>query len=198
MAKYCDEIFGDLLLKEPLPDFPLLPGQPLPSLNRLKRKILIKNKRLRPEVEKVELELFRRGELVLEDSEEEREDPKAPIGATASPIAAAIAGNATAAPAEGGSQPTQGTSYQGSTLNVHPYLSSMVHYTTPQKFQGFEVADEENCSYKMSSFAEATALGYLKAYAIELVNYNKKQLSRIYPKGQRFDSSNFMPQVYKP
>merc|ERR1719479_323056 len=101
MAKYCDEIFGDLLLKEPFPDCPLIPGQPLPSPNRLKKKILIKNKRLRPEVEKVELELFRRGELVLEDSEEEREDPKAPIGATASPIAAAIAGSATAAPAEG-------------------------------------------------------------------------------------------------
>ena len=24
MAKYCDEIFGDMLLKEPLPDFPVL------------------------------------------------------------------------------------------------------------------------------------------------------------------------------
>ena len=47
----------------------------------------------------------------------------------------------------------------------------------------------------MSSFAEATALGYLKTYAIELVNYNKRQLSRIYPKGARVDSSNFMPQV---
>ena len=47
---------------------------------------------------------------------------------------------------------------------------------------GFEVAEEENCSFKMSSFAEATALGYLKTYAIELVNYNKRQLSRIYPK----------------
>ena len=23
MAKYCDEIFGDMLLKEPLPDFPV-------------------------------------------------------------------------------------------------------------------------------------------------------------------------------
>lgn len=208
MAKYCDEIFGDLLLKEPLPDFPLAPGQPLPSPNRLKRKILIKNKRLRPEVEKVELELFRRGELAIEDSEEERDDPKATIGATASPIAAAIAGSASASasggpgggstnsdPAGAASSVTS-TPYQSSTLNVHPILSSMVNYTTPQKFQGFEVAEEENCSYKMSSFAEATALGYLKAYAIELVNYNKRQLSRIYPKGARVDSSNFMPQIF--
>ena len=64
----------------------MIPGQPLPSPNRLKKKIVIKNKRLRPEVEKVELELFRRGELAIEDSEEDRDDPK--VGnATASPIA---------------------------------------------------------------------------------------------------------------
>ncbi len=200
----------------------------MPSPERLKRKILIKNKRLRPEVEKRELELFRRGELAIE--EEERDDPSAD-GATASPIAAAITGNAThnsslkatptgsgsgstpgaasgsgtpsATPGDGGDggsstpAPPAATSYQGSTLNVHPFLSSMVNYTTPMKFQGFEFAEEENCSFKMSSFAEATALGYLKQYAMELVNYNKRQLSRIYPRGARVDSSNFMPQVRK-
>lgn len=48
----------------------------------------------------------------------------------------------------------------------------------------------------MSSFAENTALGYLKTQAIEFVNYNKRQLSRIYPKGTRADSSNFLPQVF--
>jgi hypothetical protein len=42
----------------------------------LKRKILIKNKRLRPDVERYELELFKKGELAIEDSEEEKEDPK--------------------------------------------------------------------------------------------------------------------------
>jgi hypothetical protein len=38
MAKYCDEIFGELLLKEPLKDVPLQPGVPLPSPNQLKGK----------------------------------------------------------------------------------------------------------------------------------------------------------------
>jgi hypothetical protein len=52
MAKYCDEILGDLLLKECLPNFQLDSGVPLPAPNDLKRKILIKNKRLKPEVEK--------------------------------------------------------------------------------------------------------------------------------------------------
>ena len=87
----------------------------------------------------------------------------------------------------------------GSSITPVKYFSfspsSMVNYTTPMKFQGFDFSEEENCSYKMSSFAEATAFGYLRAYPIELVNYNKRQLSRIYPKGQRIDSSNFNPQV---
>lgn len=47
----------------------------------------------------------------------------------------------------------------------------------------------------MSSFAETTGLNYLKTSAIEFVNYNKRQMSRIYPKGTRADSSNYMPQV---
>lgn len=95
LAKYCDEILGkvsrraifclwihdcflagDLLLKEPLEDYPLEPGAPLPPPSLLKRKILIKNKRLKPEVEKQELELFRQGQFVIED--EEKEDASAP------------------------------------------------------------------------------------------------------------------------
>jgi len=47
----------------------------------------------------------------------------------------------------------------------------------------------------MSSFAETAGLGYLKSQAIEFVNYNKRQMSRIYPRGTRADSSNYMPQV---
>jgi phosphatidylinositol phospholipase C beta len=36
----------------------------------------------------------------------------------------------------------------------------------------------------------------LKQFALEFVNYNKRQLARIYPKGARVDSSNFLPQVF--
>jgi hypothetical protein len=54
---------------------------------------------------------------------------------------------------------------------------------------------EKNIHHNMSSFAENTGLGYLKSQAIEFVNYNKRQMSRIYPKGTRADSSNYMPQV---
>ena len=56
---------------------------------------------------------------------------------------------------------------------------------------------EKNCHHNMSSFSEATGLNHLKTSAIEFVNYNKRQMSRIYPKGTRADSSNYMPQVKK-
>ncbi len=127
MAKYCDEIFGEMLLKEALEDFPASPGTPLPSPNRLKRKILIKNKRLHPDVEKHELELFWRGELAIEESDEEKEDagalPKSidggstangPTSSTASSASAPVAAtNSTSS-----SIPSQ-TPYQVSEACTH-------------------------------------------------------------------------------
>lgn len=55
---------------------------------------------------------------------------------------------------------------------------------------------EKNRKYEMSSFDEKQATTLLKEKPIEFVNYNKHQLSRVYPAGTRFDSSNFMPQVF--
>ncbi|XP_068628021.1 1-phosphatidylinositol 4,5-bisphosphate phosphodiesterase [Battus philenor] len=188
LAKYCDEILGDLLLKEPLPEHPLEPGAPLPPPSALKRKIMIKNKRLKPEVEKQELELFRQGQFVIED--EVKEDASAVVVPDKKPeeiVAEAATGGDDAPP------PVQ---YTGSTTNVHPWLSSMVNYAQPIKFQGFEEAEKKNIYHNMSSFAETTGMNYLKSQAIDFVNYNKRQMSRIYPKGTRADSSNYMPQVF--
>lgn len=39
-------------------------------------------------------------------------------------------------------------------------------------------------------------MNLLKQQAVDFVNYNKRQMSRIYPKGTRADSSNYMPQVF--
>ena len=54
----------------------------------------------------------------------------------------------------------------------------------------------KNRAYEMSSFDEANAVGMLKEHPVEFVKYNKRQLSRIFPRGTRLDSSNFMPQVF--
>lgn len=35
--------------------------------------------------------------------------------------------------------------YVGATTNIHPYLSSMVNYAQPVKFQSFDVAEGKLC-----------------------------------------------------
>ncbi|XP_017881717.1 1-phosphatidylinositol 4,5-bisphosphate phosphodiesterase-like isoform X2 [Ceratina calcarata] len=208
LAKYCDEILGDLLLKEPLRDYPLEPGVPLPPPSLLKRKILIKNKRLKPEVEKHELELFRQGQFVIED--EIKEDASAPPTVAAVVEQQSVKEEVSVAESVASTTSIQQQSstttdtlelaaaqpYTGSTTNVHPWLSSMVNYAQPIKFPGFDIAEQKNIHHNMSSFAETAGLNYLKTQAIEFVNYNKRQMSRIYPKGTRADSSNYMPQVF--
>ncbi|XP_020283715.1 1-phosphatidylinositol 4,5-bisphosphate phosphodiesterase-like [Pseudomyrmex gracilis] len=191
LAKYCDEIFGDLLLKEPLKDYPLEPGSPLPPPSALKRKILIKNKRLKPEVEKVELELFLAGQFEAKDEVVEDASAAAPPPVPEPPKEgeAAPGGEGT----EGEAPPIQ---YTGSTMACHPFLSAMINYAQPVKFQSFENAEKKNIHHNMSSFSETAALNYLKTHSVEFVNYNKRQMSRIYPKGTRADSSNYMPQVF--
>lgn len=192
LAKYCDDCLGDMLLREPLPTFPLDPAIPLPSPNDMKRKIIIKNKRLRPEVEKQELELWRKGQLQNDDDDDEKEDAALDLNLITDDVVQD--GEKKEAPQL--DEAIANYKYTGATVHVHPYLSSLVNYAQPVKFLGFDVAEEKNLHFNMSSFAENTALGYLKSQAIEFVNYNKRQLSRIYPKGTRADSSNYLPQIF--
>ncbi|XP_053315485.1 1-phosphatidylinositol 4,5-bisphosphate phosphodiesterase beta-4 [Spea bombifrons] len=233
MSKYCEEIFGDLLLKQPLETHPLEAGRPLPSPNDLKRKILIKNKRLKPEVEKKQLEAIKSMmeagvtvapvSILEDDNEEEIENadqeeeahPELKFGSELSAddlsqkeVALNLAKKALE-DAEQENNNKKGTlsveeeqvwmaNYQHvqATTNIHPFLSTLINYAQPVKFQGFKVAEEKNIHFNMSSFNESVGLGYLKTHAIEFVNYNKRQMSRIYPKGGRVDSSNYMPQIF--
>ncbi|XP_058792167.1 1-phosphatidylinositol 4,5-bisphosphate phosphodiesterase classes I and II isoform X2 [Phymastichus coffea] len=75
-------------------------------------------------------------------------------------------------------------------------ISALVNYVQPVHFTSFEHSERKNRTYEMSSFDEKQATTLLKERPLEFVNYNKHQLSRVYPSGTRFDSSNFMPQVF--
>ncbi|XP_078714480.1 1-phosphatidylinositol 4,5-bisphosphate phosphodiesterase beta-1 isoform X1 [Lampetra fluviatilis] len=75
-------------------------------------------------------------------------------------------------------------------------MSNLVNYVQPVKFTTFEAARKKNRSYEMSSFVETKGMEQLTKCPVEFVEYNKCQLSRIYPKGTRVDSSNYMPQVF--
>uniref|UniRef100_A0A452T5W1 Phosphoinositide phospholipase C n=1 Tax=Ursus maritimus TaxID=29073 RepID=A0A452T5W1_URSMA len=209
MAEYWRSIFGDALLIDPLDKYPLAPGVPLPSPQDLMGRILVKNKkRHRPSTgvpnssvrkrpleqsnsalseslsngeevgpEKPSLEPQKslgedglpRGPDEEEEEEEEQTDPK---------------------------KPTTDEGTASSEVNATEEMSTLVNYIEPVKFKSFEAARKRNKCFEMSSFVETKAMEQLTKSPMEFVEYNKQQLSRIYPKGTRVDSSNYMPQLF--
>lgn len=90
-------------------------------------------------------------------------------------------------------QPVHFSSFENSESKYH--LNNIEHHYYYNYNNNFNTILEKNRCYEMSSFDEKQATTLLKERPIEFVNYNKHQLSRVYPAGTRFDSSNFMPQV---
>uniref|UniRef100_A0A8C9R7X7 1-phosphatidylinositol 4,5-bisphosphate phosphodiesterase n=1 Tax=Scleropages formosus TaxID=113540 RepID=A0A8C9R7X7_SCLFO len=208
MAEYCRTIFGDALLIDALEKYPLVPGQPLPSPQDLMGKILVKNKkkhhhrppngsvRRRADVGDCPLndgdsgQLMSNGEEKLAERMVKDGEPRKSIGYVESeeeeeeePVAELKKPNS-----------DEGTA--SSEVNATEEMSNLVNYIEPVKFKSFEVARKRNKLFEMSSFVETKGMDTLKNSPIEFVEYNKKQLSRIYPKGTRVDSSNYMPQIF--
>jgi phosphatidylinositol phospholipase C beta len=77
-------------------------------------------------------------------------------------------------------------------------MSDLVHYIVPVSFITFAEAEKKNRSYEISSFVEDKAQNLIRDYGKEFVAYNQRQLSRIYPRGTRFDSSNYNPYLFWP
>uniref|UniRef100_A0A3Q0QRD6 Phosphoinositide phospholipase C n=1 Tax=Amphilophus citrinellus TaxID=61819 RepID=A0A3Q0QRD6_AMPCI len=181
MAEYCRSIFGDALLIDPLDKYPLESGVPLPSPQELMGKILIKNKKSHKPSNNTDTKRLtdqpanQSNEPVSpkmeaeseEDDDDEDDDGKKVSGDIEQTEREAVATEE---------------------------MSTLVNYVQPTKFNSFE-ASKTRC-YHMSSFVETKALEHLTKSPVEFVEYNKSQLSRIYPKGTRVDSSNFMPQLF--
>ncbi|XP_035703073.1 1-phosphatidylinositol 4,5-bisphosphate phosphodiesterase delta-1 isoform X2 [Folsomia candida] len=75
-------------------------------------------------------------------------------------------------------------------------LSSLVNLIQAVKFHSFEDCRQHRKCYEMSSFSEAKTNNFIITSGEALVEYNKRQLSRIYPAGSRTTSSNFNPIDY--
>ncbi|KAM9457542.1 1-phosphatidylinositol 4,5-bisphosphate phosphodiesterase delta-3-A isoform 2-T2 [Clarias gariepinus] len=80
-----------------------------------------------------------------------------------------------------------------SSPKMSPELSALVVYCCSVPFPGFEAASQKPPS-EMSSFSENEALKHIKDSGKLFVRHNTRQLSRIYPSGQRLQSSNYNPQ----
>ncbi|OXB70024.1 UNVERIFIED_CONTAM: hypothetical protein H355_010362, partial [Colinus virginianus] len=215
MAEYCRTIFGDMLLTEPLEKYPLKPGVPLPSPKDLLGKILIKNKKKQSVSEKrqnsmkkgknaepeiIEQPAFMDAEDTVwagDVAEEEPEEEDDQLGNLDEEEIKKM-------------QSDEGTA--GLEVTAYEEMSSLVNYIQPIKFDSFEVSAQKNRSYVISSFTELKAYDLLTKFPVQFVEYpfgnvcplklhsnhryNKRQMSRIYPKGTRMDSSNYMPQMF--
>uniref|UniRef100_A0A8C1XB81 1-phosphatidylinositol 4,5-bisphosphate phosphodiesterase n=1 Tax=Cyprinus carpio TaxID=7962 RepID=A0A8C1XB81_CYPCA len=219
MAEYCRSMFGDALLIEPLEKYPLVPGQQLPSPQELMGKILIKNKKKHPH------RASNGGSIRRKDGTDEQSSPlnDCPLSdgevgqlmsnggeklaermAKGLDIRKSIDRGDGESEEEEEEEPIpdpkkhnntdEGTAY--SEVNATEEMSTLVNYIEPVKFKSFEVAAKRNKYFEMSSFVETKGMDTLKNSPSEFVEYNKKQLSRIYPKGTRVDSSNYMPQLF--
>uniref|UniRef100_A0A8C6LFZ8 1-phosphatidylinositol 4,5-bisphosphate phosphodiesterase n=1 Tax=Nothobranchius furzeri TaxID=105023 RepID=A0A8C6LFZ8_NOTFU len=203
MAKYCEEIFGDLLLRQPLESYSLEPGRPLPSPSELKKKILIKNKRLKPEVEQRQLESLKKhmeaGETntpaIIMGEEDDTENGETYNSADPSFLIEELGHDEVEDegrdPAPRRSNKRSGRRCAADRATPHSKIQKIPMFSSHPS-----CVSERNIYHNMSSFNESVGLGYLKTNAIEFVNYNKRQMSRIYPKGGRVDSSNYMPQIF--
>uniref|UniRef100_A0A8C9Z589 Phosphoinositide phospholipase C n=1 Tax=Sander lucioperca TaxID=283035 RepID=A0A8C9Z589_SANLU len=176
MAEYCQSIFGEALLIDPLEKYPLEAGVPLPSPQELMGKILIKNKKSHKpsnntDTKRLADQPANQSNEPMEAESEEDDDDEDDDGKK-------VSGDIT----------------QKREAVATEEMSTLVNYVQPTKFNSFE-ASKTRC-YHMSSFVETKALEHLTKSPVEFVEYNKSQLSRIYPKGTRVDSSNFMPQLF--
>ncbi|XP_054421122.1 1-phosphatidylinositol 4,5-bisphosphate phosphodiesterase beta-2 [Pteronotus mesoamericanus] len=201
MAEYCRTMFGDMLLTEPLEQFPLKPGTLLPSPEDLRGKILIKNKKNQfsgpaspgkepggeaegsglPDTPVVGDTVWAGEEGAELEEEEEVEEEEEESGNLDEEEIKKM-------------QSDEGTA--GLEVTAYEEMSSLVNYIQPTKFISFEFSAQKNRSYVISSFTELKAYDLLSKAAVQFVDYNKRQMSRIYPKGTRMDSSNYMPQMF--
>uniref|UniRef100_A0A8C9DF69 1-phosphatidylinositol 4,5-bisphosphate phosphodiesterase n=1 Tax=Prolemur simus TaxID=1328070 RepID=A0A8C9DF69_PROSS len=191
MAEYCRLIFGDALLMEPLEKYPLDSGVPLPSPMDLMYKILVKNKK------KSHKSSEGSGKKKLSEQASNTYSDSSSVFEPSSPGA----GEADTESDDDDddddckkSSMDEGTA--GSEAMATEEMSNLVNYIQPVKFESFEISKKRNKSFEMSSFVETKGLEQLTKSPVEFVEYNKMQLSRIYPKGTRVDSSNYMPQLF--
>ncbi|XP_048860757.1 1-phosphatidylinositol 4,5-bisphosphate phosphodiesterase eta-2a isoform X2 [Brienomyrus brachyistius] len=81
------------------------------------------------------------------------------------------------------------------TMKLSRALSDLVKYTRSVGMHDIET-QAATCSWQVSSFSETKAHQLMQQKPIQLVHFNRRQLSRIYPSSYRVDSSNFNPQPF--
>nr|XP_021496255.1 1-phosphatidylinositol 4,5-bisphosphate phosphodiesterase beta-2 [Meriones unguiculatus] len=201
MAEYCRTMFGETLLTDPLEKFPLKPGIPLPSPEDLRGKILIKNKK--NQFSELTSPSKKPGGVAEDNGPSSVPVEEDTVWTAEDRAEAEEEAVGEEEEEESGSldeeeikkmQSDEGTA--GLEVTAYEEMSSLVNYIQPTKFISFEFSAQKNRSYVISSFTELKAYELLSKASMQFVDYNKRQMSRVYPKGTRMDSSNYMPQMF--
>ncbi|KAI1696645.1 phosphatidylinositol-specific phospholipase c, X domain-containing protein [Ditylenchus destructor] len=200
MAQYCKEILGDLLLKDTLEDYPIKPGVDLPSPYELRRKILIKNKIQKRVVDNSQS--MDTGSTAVNKQQSQDSDSTDDEAVEKAAITRIFVGDV-----DDGDQILSSHSAlskkasDSSRANeisqpLVTELSELVIYMRPGKFKSFVDCENRQISSEMYSMSEIKAIDLLKEHPEAFVNHNKRQITRIYPRGSRVDSSNYMPLIF--
>ncbi|KAM4738213.1 1-phosphatidylinositol 4,5-bisphosphate phosphodiesterase eta-2a isoform 1-T3 [Anableps anableps] len=80
------------------------------------------------------------------------------------------------------------------TMKLSRALSDLVKYTCSVGL--YDIEAQANCSWQVSSLSETKAHQLMQQKATSFIQFNQRQLSRIYPSSYRVDSSNFNPQPF--
>uniref|UniRef100_A0A4W3HF78 1-phosphatidylinositol 4,5-bisphosphate phosphodiesterase n=1 Tax=Callorhinchus milii TaxID=7868 RepID=A0A4W3HF78_CALMI len=191
MAEYCRAIFGDRLVMDELEKYPLEPGVALPSPQDLIGKILIKNKKKgHKSSDGSKKKLSEQASNTYSDSSSVFE-PSSPgagqclnmtlvckplvskhLSHSLSPGDPDAESDDDEDEDEDSKKSSMDEGTAGCEASATEEMSNLVNYIQPVKFESFEAAKSK------------------------WLLYNKRQMSRIYPKGTRVDSSNYMPQVF--
>lgn len=211
MAAHLRNIFGDLLLTEPLPNFALDLDTPSPPPSQLMRKIIVKNKKKHFHAKPKQVKKQNSSSVAEESEGKQRTQSISPENSVDQdpennndvPVEEESDSDASDYESDGdGEKADKIVQYQkekgtaGTEAEAGLEMSELVNYIQPVHFHSFETSEKRKKSYEISSFVETQATSLLKENPVEFVNYNKRQLSRIYPRGTRVDSSNFLPQIF--
>uniref|UniRef100_A0A673WE98 Phosphoinositide phospholipase C n=1 Tax=Salmo trutta TaxID=8032 RepID=A0A673WE98_SALTR len=165
MARHLRTILGKRLLTKPLNDQPL---KDLPSPEELRGRILVKGK-------KDVHHLNRLGKTSSFDTSSDDEASSRTRCVSSFSLVHSV------------------LLAQAVSSKLSPELSELVVYCRSVPFRGFQHSTQKPPD-EMSSFNENDALKHIKDTGKLFVRHNSRQLSRIYPSGQRLQSSNYDPQ----
>ncbi|CAF1472156.1 unnamed protein product [Adineta ricciae] len=227
MAKIFVDLLGDSLLTEPLSTHPCDVNSPLPSPNALRNKILIKNKKLPSQQAKPKAntpDLSKRSIITSSSSDPNRNQNTISSTPALSPFLRTSSAESLLDIATVHSNPRFSRILDDYNLSdddirmnrnglvenltskpenppetkATKEMSDLVIYTIPVTFKTFIRARHVNRSCEMSSLSEDHASSVMRDHARDFLEYNQRQLSRIYPRGTRWNSYNFNPYLFWP